>query len=66
MATHSSIFAWRIPWTEEPHGLHTVHRVTKSQTRLKQLRTHAGFEKITLAFVRMDRLVLTLLCVYSD
>ena len=20
-ATHSSIFAWRIPWTEEPGGL---------------------------------------------
>ena len=28
MATHSSILAWRIPWTEEP----TVHRVAKSQT----------------------------------
>ena len=22
MATHSSIFAWRIPWTEEPGGLY--------------------------------------------
>ena len=21
MATHPSILAWRIPWTEEPHGL---------------------------------------------
>ena len=21
MATHSSILAWRIPWTEEPGGL---------------------------------------------
>ena len=21
MATHSSIFAWEIPWTEEPGGL---------------------------------------------
>ena len=21
MATHSSIFAWKIPWTEEPSGL---------------------------------------------
>ena len=21
MATHSSIFAWRIPWIEEPGGL---------------------------------------------
>ena len=23
MATHSSILAWRIPWTEEPGGLHS-------------------------------------------
>ena len=27
MATHSSILAWRIPWTEEA----TVHGVAKSQ-----------------------------------
>ena len=27
MATHSSILAWRIPWTEE-------HGITKSQARL--------------------------------
>ena len=23
-ATHSSILAWRIPWTEEPGGLHPI------------------------------------------
>ena len=28
MATHSSVLAWRIPWTEEPGGL----RSTGSQT----------------------------------
>ena len=22
MATHSNIFAWKTPWTEEPGGLH--------------------------------------------
>ena len=29
MATHSSIVAWRIPWTEEPGGLLSMglHRV---------------------------------------
>ena len=32
MATHSSILAWKIPQTEEPGELHTVHGVTKSQT----------------------------------
>ena len=24
VATHSSILAWRIPWTEEPGGLESV------------------------------------------
>ena len=32
MATHSSILAWKIPWTEEPGGL--VPGVAKSQTQL--------------------------------
>ena len=29
MGTHSSILAWRIPWTEEPGGLQSIgsHRV---------------------------------------
>ena len=40
MATHSSILAWRIPWTREAlRG--TVHEVTKSQTWLEQLSMHA-------------------------
>ena len=37
MATHSSIFAWRIPWTEEPGGLQSV--MSQSRTRLKWLST---------------------------
>ena len=24
MATHSSILAWKIPWTEEPYGLQSL------------------------------------------
>ena len=24
MATHSSVLAWRIPWTEEPEGLQSM------------------------------------------
>ena len=34
MATHASILAWIIPWTEELGRLQ-AHRVTKSRTRLK-------------------------------
>ena len=32
MATYFSILAWRIPWTEEPGELHTVHGVARSDT----------------------------------
>ena len=32
METHSSILAWRIPWTEEPGGLQSMG--SQSQTRL--------------------------------
>jgi len=24
MATHSSVLAWRLPWTEEPGGLQSI------------------------------------------
>ena len=33
MATNSTVFAWEIPWTEEPSRLQSMW-VTKSQTRL--------------------------------
>ena len=33
MATHTSILAWEIPWTEEPGGLQSMGS-QKSQTRL--------------------------------
>ena len=32
MATHSSIFAWEIPWTEEPGGLQSMGS-QKNQTQ---------------------------------
>ena len=47
MATHSSILAWRIPWTEESGGL--VYEVAKRQT---QLSTHAHTLNIK-AFVHL-------------
>ena len=36
MATHSSILACRISWTEDPDRL-TLHNVAQNQTQLKQL-----------------------------
>ena len=35
MVTHSSIHAWRIPWTEEPGGLQFMG--SQSQTQLSDL-----------------------------
>ena len=54
MATHSSILAWKIPWTEEPGRLQSIlgHRVGHDQahmrvsyTRYYQLRTR-HFQKV--------------------
>ena len=40
IATHSSVLAWRIPWTEEPGGLQSGGGV-QTWTQLKQLNMHA-------------------------
>ena len=32
METHSSILAWKIPWTEEPGGLHSSWGRIESDT----------------------------------
>ena len=34
MATHSSIFAWEIPWTEEPGGLQSMGSQELDMTEL--------------------------------
>ena len=46
MATHSSILAWRIPWTEEADELQSMR--SQSWTQLKQLGTRAH------TFLRME------------
>ena len=38
MATHSSILAWRIPWTEEPGGLQSMGHKESDMT--ERLSTH--------------------------
>ena len=44
MATHSSILAWKIPWTEEPGRLQSMG--LQSQTWLKWLSMHTNILKI--------------------
>ena len=44
MATHSSILAWRIPWTEEPGGLLSIglHRAGHDCSDLACMHTCIG------------------------
>ena len=59
MATHSSILAWRIPWTEEPGRLQSIR--LQSQTWLKGLSMHAPYKSQWFFFfflVDFDQLIL--------
>ena len=53
MATHSSILAWEIPWTEEPGGLQ-VHVVSKESDMTSQL--NKNYKKIPLSLSEELRL----------
>ena len=55
MATHFSILAWRIPWTEEPGRLQSMG--SQSQTRLKRLNTHTGTVDCTSAIKTNERML---------
>ena len=49
MASHSSILAWRIPWTKEPDGLHSMgwqrvgHKLIQSGLILRLFQEATGF-----------------------
>ena len=42
MATHSSILAWRIPWTGEPDGLQFIGSQSVGHDWSNYARTHSG------------------------
>ena len=47
MATHSSILAWEIPWTEEPGGLQsTGSQRVRHDLEMKQQKYIIGVSKI--------------------
>ena len=56
MATHSSILAWRIPWTAEPGGLQSMG--SQSQTRLSDF-THSLMTNLDSVFKSKDIILLT-------
>ena len=43
MATHSSILAWEIPWTEEPGGLQSMGSKSQDTTKRLTLNTSLHF-----------------------
>ena len=49
MATHSSILAWKIPWTEEPGGLHS-NGVAESDTTERRDFTGTGMAPLGVSF----------------
>ena len=55
MATHSSILAWRIPWTEEPGGLQSTGSqrvgndwVTHTHTHIHTPSSHSSIRQLAL------------------
>ena len=49
MATHSSILAWRIPWTEEPGGLQSTGcRESGTSEALEHARVSSSFFQVSL------------------
>ena len=48
MATHSSVLAWRTPWTEEPGGLQSMR--SQSWTRLSPAQTDGQTKPHALGF----------------
>ena len=56
MATHSSILAWEIPWTEEPGGLQSMglqrvrnDLVTEQQQQEKEKKVERGKDGLKVA-----------------
>ena len=48
MTTHSSILAWRIPWTEEPGKLQSMGSQTVEHNRATNTHTHTHADFHTL------------------
>ena len=43
--THSSILAWKIPWTEEPGGLQSMGHIESDLTEVTELKIMTVFKR---------------------
>ena len=52
MATHSSVLAWKVPWTEEPGGLHGVAKQSDMAEKITlDLIFYFHTQKVSLQYV---------------
>ena len=51
MAVHSSILAWRIPWTEEPGGLQSIGHKELDMTKVTEQKYCSSLGQLTLQFL---------------
>ena len=59
MLTHSSILAWRIPWTEEPGGLQSMGSQRVRHDRTTNIHTYCPRKFLHL----LDKYFLSIKCV---
>ena len=61
MATHSSNLAWRIPWTEEPVGLQSIHHKESDMTECLSMEDNLSRQfNAMLCYAKSLQLCLTL------
>ena len=54
MTTHPSILAWKIPWTEEPSGLHSIGSKESNMTENIHIHTHTLSLSLSLCYKRIQ------------
>ena len=54
IATHSSILAWRIPWTEEPGGLQSMASQESDTTEMTENQGEKDFWNQGMVFGNQD------------
>ena len=72
MATHSSILAWRIPWTEEPGGLQSMGSQTVEHNCVTDTHTEYSLKSgsrilpALFFFLKIALAIQSLLCFHTN
>ena len=64
MATHSSIFAWRIPWVEEPGSLQSMGHKESDTTEWLTLAQFSNLINVKTSFRREEMLVIFIVLIF--